>query len=31
LTGKLLLLDAMDMQVRTMKLQKNPVCPVCRH
>jgi len=31
LTGKLLLLDAMDMQVRTMKLQKNPACPVCRH
>lgn len=31
LTGKLLLLDAMEMQVRTMKLQKNPACPVCQH
>lgn len=29
LTGRLLLLDAMDMSFREMKLRKNPDCPVC--
>lgn len=31
LVGKLLLVDALTMQIRTMNLQKNPSCPVCRH
>lgn len=29
LVGRLLLVDALGMQVRTMTLQKNPDCPVC--
>src|SRR5688572_28827455 len=29
LTGKLLLLDALTMQVRTIRLKKDPACPVC--
>lgn len=29
LTGRLLLLDALTMQVRTVKLRKDPACPVC--
>jgi molybdopterin/thiamine biosynthesis adenylyltransferase len=29
LTGRLLLLDALTMQIRTVKLQKDPACPVC--
>lgn len=29
LTGKLMLLDALTMQVRTIKLSKDPACPVC--
>jgi molybdopterin/thiamine biosynthesis adenylyltransferase len=29
LAGKLLLLDAFTMQVRTIKLAKDPACPVC--
>ena len=29
LTGRLLLLDALAMQVRTIRLQKDPACPVC--
>lgn len=31
LTGRLLLLDAAQMQWRELKLRKNPECPVCRH
>lgn len=31
LTGRLLLLDAAQMQWRELKLRKNPDCPVCRH
>jgi adenylyltransferase/sulfurtransferase len=30
LSGRLLLLDAFAMQVRTIKLRKDPACPVCR-
>lgn len=30
LTGRLLLLDALAMQVRTIKLRKDPSCPVCK-
>lgn len=30
LVGKLLLIDAQSMQLRTLTLQKNPACPVCR-
>jgi molybdopterin/thiamine biosynthesis adenylyltransferase len=30
LNGRLLLLDALAMQVRTIKLRKDPACPVCR-
>jgi adenylyltransferase/sulfurtransferase len=30
LSGRLLLLDALTMQVRTIKLRKDPACPVCR-
>ena len=30
LAGRLLLLDALAMQVRTIKLSKDPACPVCR-
>jgi len=30
LSGRLLLLDALAMQVRTIRLQKDPACPVCR-
>jgi adenylyltransferase/sulfurtransferase len=29
LTGRLLLLDALDMAVRTVTLQRDPACPVC--
>ena len=29
LAGKLLLLDALSMEVRTIKLAKDPACPVC--
>jgi len=29
LSGRLLLLDALAMQVRTIKLRKDPACPVC--
>ncbi len=29
LAGRLLLLDALAMQVRTIRLQKDPACPVC--
>lgn len=29
LAGRLLLLDALDMDIRTMTLQRNPQCPVC--
>lgn len=29
LTGRLLLLDALTMQTRTVKLRKDPACPVC--
>lgn len=29
LTGRLLLLDALTMQIHTVKLQKDPACPVC--
>ena len=29
LTGRLLLLDALTMQIRTVKLHKDPACPVC--
>ena len=28
-TGRLLLLDALTMQIRTVNLQKDPACPVC--
>ena len=31
LQGQLLLFDAMSMQWRTLKLKKDPNCPVCRH
>jgi len=30
LAGRLLLLDALAMQVRTIKLARDPACPVCR-
>jgi adenylyltransferase/sulfurtransferase len=30
LSGRLLLLDALAMQVRTIRLQKDPACAVCR-
>jgi adenylyltransferase/sulfurtransferase len=30
LAGRLLLLDALAMQMRTIKLRKDPACPVCR-
>lgn len=30
LVGRLLLIDAATMQIRTLTLQKNPDCPVCR-
>ena len=29
LIGRLLLVDALDMETMEMKLQKNPRCPVC--
>jgi adenylyltransferase/sulfurtransferase len=29
LSGRLLLLDALAMQVRTIRLRKDPACPVC--
>lgn len=29
LTGRLLLIDALTMQIRTIRLQKDPACPVC--
>jgi len=30
LAGRLLLLDALAMQIRTIRLQQDPACPVCR-
>ena len=30
LTGRLLLVDALTMQLRTIRLAKDPACPVCR-
>ncbi len=30
LAGRLLLLDALAMQIRTIRLQRDPACPVCR-
>ena len=30
LAGRLLLLDALAMQIRTIRLQKDPACAVCR-
>jgi adenylyltransferase/sulfurtransferase len=30
LAGRLLLVDALTMQMRSVKLQKDPACPVCR-
>ncbi len=29
LAGRLLLIDALDMDIRTLRLQRNPACPVC--
>ena len=29
LTGRLLMIDAMTMQFREMKLMRDPACPVC--
>jgi adenylyltransferase/sulfurtransferase len=29
LSGRVLLLDALTMQIRTIKLKKDPACPVC--
>lgn len=29
LVGRLLMIDALDMQFRTLKIRKNPDCPVC--
>jgi len=29
LTGRLLLLDALSMEIRVIRLQKDPACPVC--
>ncbi len=29
LTGRLLLIDALDMEFRTVKLRRNPECPLC--
>ncbi|HSN40478.1 MAG TPA: molybdopterin-synthase adenylyltransferase MoeB [Burkholderiales bacterium] len=29
LTGRLLLIDALTMQIRTIRLEKDPACPVC--
>lgn len=29
LAGRLLLIDALDMDIRTLRLQRNPDCPVC--
>jgi molybdopterin/thiamine biosynthesis adenylyltransferase len=31
LTGRLLVLDALEMEWRTIKLKKDPACPVCSH
>jgi adenylyltransferase/sulfurtransferase len=31
LAGRLLLLDALAMQIRTIRLQKDPACAVCRN
>jgi len=31
LAGKLMLLDALSMEWRTLKLRKDPNCPACRH
>jgi len=31
LTGRLLLLDALDMQWRELRLRRDPACPVCGH
>ena len=30
LVGRVLVLDALDMEWRTLKLRKDPQCPVCR-
>jgi adenylyltransferase/sulfurtransferase len=29
LAGRLLLIDALDMELRTVKLRRNPACPLC--
>jgi adenylyltransferase/sulfurtransferase len=29
LAGRLLLIDALDMEFRTVKLRRNPACPLC--
>lgn len=29
LTGRLLLIDALDMSFRTVKIRRNPNCPLC--
>ncbi len=29
LSGRLLLIDALDMDFRTVKLRRNPECPLC--
>jgi len=31
LAGRLLLLDALAMQIRTIRLQRDSACPVCRN
>ncbi|MGR9052998.1 MAG: HesA/MoeB/ThiF family protein [Gammaproteobacteria bacterium] len=30
LTGRLLLLDGLNMEIKTLRLRKNPACPTCR-
>ena len=29
LAGRLLLIDALDMEFRTVRLRRNPACPLC--
>jgi molybdopterin/thiamine biosynthesis adenylyltransferase len=31
LAGRLLVLDALDMEVRIIRLKKDPLCPICSH
>ena len=31
LNGRLLVMDALHMEMRTLKLKKDPACPVCSH